>query len=154
MSFESITAFLENFDLTKFVPDLSNLLSSMESLCTFAMLVGPLLLLGFGIWYLFWPRKKVGSRGGFYAYFAMGSKEAWNYTQRMAGLIWTGLGGVLLLVMAIVCITMDGTSDQLMRTAMTCMIWQASLAVLSWGVISALPIIFFTKDGRRRKDAQ
>ena len=151
MSLESITSALENFDLGSILPDLFSLLSSMQGLCTLVMMVSPLLLLGLGIWYLFWPRKTVGARSGFYAYFAMGSEEAWLYTQKMAGLVWTGLGGLLTIIMAIVCIAMSGSNmSQIAGTTQTCMIWQIILVGLSWLALNILPAVFYDKSGNRR----
>ena len=152
MSLESITSALENFDLGSLLPDLFSMLSTVQGLCTLVMMFAPLLLLGLGIWYLFWPRKEVGARSGFYAYFAMGSEEAWLYTQKMAGLVWTGLGGLLTIIMAIVCITQSGNdASQVADTTKTWMIWQIILVGLSWLTLHILPAVFFDRAGNRRK---
>ena len=152
MSLSSITSMFEEFSLSEFVPDLFDFLSSLETLRKLALLIGPLFMLGYGIWFLFWPRKKVGHLSGFFAYYAMGSKEAWDFTQKMAGLIWTALGGGLLLFMGIRCATLSGEADQVIHAVMVCMFWQAGLALLSWLAIRILPAIFFDKDGNRKRE--
>ena len=152
MSLDSITSALENFDMGAMMPDLFSFLSSAEGLCKLLLMISPLLLLFLGLWYLFLPRKEVGSRGGFLTYFALGSEEAWLYTQKMAGLIWSCLGGVLTIVMIIVCVNMSGNDLNLVAdTTKTALIWQIVLVFLSWLALNILPFIFFSKDGRRKR---
>ena len=152
MSLDSITSALENFDLGAILPDLFALFSSVQSLCVLLLMISPLLLLGLGVWYLFWPRKEVGRRSGFTTYFATGSQEAWLFTQKMAGLIWAVLGGVLTIVMGIVCISLSGNDmRQVTQTTQSCLIWQIILVAISWLTLHILPAVFFTKTGERRR---
>ena len=151
MSLDSITSALENFDLGAILPDLLGFFSSLQTLCVLAMMIGPVVMLALGIWYLFFPRRDVGHRGGFQAYFALGSEAAWLFTQKMAGLVWTGLGGILTLVMGIMCLNLSGELNEVTQLAHTCLIWQVVLAALSWIALKVLPAVFYNRDGQRRR---
>lgn len=147
-----ITGLLDGLDLTKLVPDLSTFLGQLQLICTLAVLLGPLLFLGFGLWYLLCPPKEANHSIGFRTYFGMGSVDAWKYTQRIAGTVWTVLGAVLLIIMGIVCITF-GSKDvaHVAHSAVISLLIQAILGLLSWAVISILAAVNFDKDGHRRK---
>lgn len=147
-----ITGLLDGLDLTKLVPDLSTFLGQLQLVCTLAILLGPLLFLGFGLWYLLYPPKEANHSIGFRTYFGMGSVAAWQYTQRIAGMVWTVLGAILLIIMGIVCITF-GNKDvaHVAHAATICLLIQAILGFLSWAVICILAAVNFDKDGNRRK---
>ena len=152
MSFDSITAVLDGLDLAKLVPDLTTFLGKLQLAATLAVMIGPLLLLAMGIWYLIAPPKEANHKVGFRTYYGMGSVAAWQFTQRAAGFAWGGLGAVLTLIMGIICITF-GSKDafSVVHTAVTCLIWQAILAVLSWAAVCILAVVTFDKNGERRK---
>jgi uncharacterized membrane protein len=142
---------LLNVDIAALVPDLSSLLGRVQLFSALSVLLGPVLLLLFGGWYLLAPPKEANHKIGFRTYFGMGSVAAWQYTQRLAGIIWAGLGAALLLIMAIVCLTFIGKdAGRIAGTAFTCLVWQAILTLLSRLVIAILAAKHFDKDGNRR----
>lgn len=148
---EIITKIFE-FDFAALVPDLPSLLEKVCTIVRLAIFVGPILLLVQGLFYLVFPPKEANHRMGFRTYFGMGSVEAWRYTQRMAGLIYGFLGGVLLLVALIVSLATIGKDpNRLVTIVSTCLLWQAIpvlLARLSVGILAA---VHFDRDGYRRR---
>ena len=150
MSLDSITSALENFDLGSMLPDLFEFLSSIQGLCTLVLIISPLVLLLLGLWYLFLPRKEVGKRSGFCTYFGMGSEAAWFFTQKIAGMVWGGLGLILLIIMAIVAAGFSDDMSIVTDTTKTCMIWQIVLVGLSWLALHIVPGVFYDKAGKLR----
>lgn len=152
MNLDSLTGLLEGMDIAKLIPDLSTFLGKLQFASILAILIGPLLMLIFGLWYLFSPPQEANHKAGFRTYFGMGSVAAWRYTQRIAGLAWGGLGAILTLVMGIVCLTMGGKdASQIAYTAVVCIFWQAVTAILSWLAITLLTMVNFDRNGNRRK---
>lgn len=148
---DKLVALLEGFDLTKIVPELDTFLGRLELTVRLAVLIGPLLLLGFGIWFYFAPPKEANHKAGFRTYFSMGSVEAWRYAQRLAGMIWGVLGAVLLVVMSIVTLIFAGKEAiDIISAGFTCVVIEAVLVLAGYIVIELLVRKHFDKDGNRR----
>jgi len=139
-------------DLGKLVPDMGLVLDYARLLVTVSVLVGPILLLVLGLIYFFLPPKEANHRFGFRTYFGMGSVEAWQFTQKIGGLAFGGLGLILLIVMLFVIGSFNGKDHfEMVNTAMVAMIWQAVLALLARLVTAVLAAVFFDRNGNRRR---
>ena len=92
LDIDSIKATMDGFDPASLLPDLQKLFDSLAPVCKFAVMIGPILLLIFGACYLFLAPKEANWYFGYRCYFGMGSEYAWRSTQRMAGLLFGGLG--------------------------------------------------------------
>lgn len=149
---EAITKLLENFDLSHIIPPMDTLLGKVEAAVRLAIILGPLVILGLGLIYLFAAPKEANYRLGFRTYFGMGSVEAWNFTQRIAGLSFSALGLLLTLIMGIISLTLGGKeADRMVQIGMGCMIWEVVLIGLCCLGVSIAAGVFFDKKGNRRK---
>lgn len=149
---EKITAIFEKIDLTKLVPQMDTLLGKVQSITSVALLAGPVLMLVLGLWYFFLPPKEANHRAGFRTWFGMGSVEAWRFTQRLAGIVWGGLGLILAAVMAILCLGFGGkTLDQVVNTAFLALIWQVVLALVAYIAICLTVTIRYDSSGKKRR---
>ena len=152
MTILSISGFFETLDPTQLLPAAGTLLTICTILIVISLLVGPILLFLAGQKYLKAPSPLPNYKTGFRTYFGMGSKAAWDYSQRLAGAIWSILGGVLTVAMVVVCLIFFTMNlAQIAYTALICMIIQASLALLSWAVVAILVTINYDKNGQLRK---
>ena len=152
MNILSISGFFETLDPTELLPPAGTFLTLSVILIILCVLVGPVLMLLAGLKYIKTPSPLPNNKTGFRTYFGMGSKAAWDYTQRLAGLIWGALGAFLCLAMVIVCIIFIFKNPaQIAYIALICMIVQASLAVLSWAAITIMTTVNFDKNGQPRK---
>lgn len=143
---------LFDMDLSKLVPKLPVFLGIVHTLLVLAVLIGPILLVVLGALYLFKPAPEANYKYGFRTYFGMGSIEAWQFSQRIAGLIFGALGALLLVVMLIVVFTFIG--KDLLRiagTAIVCLIIQAILTLAARLTIAFLCWKYFDKDGNRKQ---
>ena len=86
---DTLKSLLTDFDPAAIFPDLSKLFGVMELILRICVLAGPLCLLGFGLWYLLAPAKEANHHVGYRFYWGMSSVEVWQFTQRLAGLVWT-----------------------------------------------------------------
>ena len=98
---ENIKDSLDRIKLESLLPDLSNFESSVLSITRLAMILGPLVLLGLGVYYLVAAPKEANHSTGYRTWFGMGSVQAWKFTQRLAGSVWMVLGLVLAVIAAL-----------------------------------------------------
>lgn len=141
-----------DFDLAAMVPDMAYVLEQVRFAVTVAVLLGPAFLLLLGLIYYFIPPKEANHKLGFRTYFGMGSVEAWQFTQKVAGIAYGGLGLILLIVMLIVISGFDAKDHfEMVNTAMVCMLWQGALALAARLTTVVLATILFDKHGNRRK---
>ena len=141
-----------DLDLSKFVPEMPAFLGGLRALLVLAILIGPILLVALGAMYLLKPAPEANFKYGFRTYFGMGSIEAWQFSQKIAGLAFGGLGAILLLVMFIVVLTFFKKDlFQIANTAIVCLIWQAVLALIARITVGILCWKFFDRNGDRRR---
>jgi len=148
---EKITAFFDGMDFTKLVPEMDSLLDILLKVCKLSIIVGPIVMLAFGLMYFFIPPKEANHSVGFRTYFGMGSVEAWRFTQKLAGIAWGALGLILTVVMFII---RAGYAEKdimaVAQSAATCLLWQAALAFFCYvGICGAVTILFDHKGNRR-----
>ena len=147
-----ITELMDSLDLSKLVPELDELMAKAGSIAGWAVMIGPLVLLIMGLIYCFKAPKEANHSFGFRTYFAMGSVEAWQNTQRLAGIVFGGLGIILTIVMGILCLTWRGKDVMLiLNRASRCLIWEVVLAALAYAALVVYTIIMYDKNGNRRK---
>ena len=149
---ESIKEIMDGFDPATLLPDLSGLFGSLETVCRWAVMIGPVILLVLGLAYLFLSPKEANYYFGYRTYFGMGSVHAWRFTQRIAGVILGGLGLILTVIMFIV----SGGFGKLevmdmVWKAVSCLIWEAVLALLANITIAAAAASTFDRNGEFRK---
>lgn len=151
MNTETLASTAEEFNPLSMLPDLNRLAENLELVMRIAVLIGPLCLLGLGLWYLLAPTKEANHSVGFRCWWGMSSVEAWQFTQRLAGLIWTGLGGVLSIVMAVICSGFrDMSPDDMAFSAIRCLGWELVLVIVSMLVINGILVWQFDPKGYRR----
>ena len=149
---EKITAFFEGIDLAKLVPQMGTLLEKLQWITKVAVMVGPIVMLVFGLWYLLLPPKEANYGAGFRTWFGMGSVQAWRTAQKIAGFAWTGCGLVLCIVMWFVSRGFAGGDPMEMADkAVVCILWQAGVALVSYIVISVVMAVLYDSRGYRRE---
>lgn len=152
MSFDKLKELISNFDVENFLPKLDQVLGWVELLLRLAVMAGPLLLLGFGLVYLLMPPDEANYSLGYRFWWGMSSLDAWQFTQRVAGFVWTGLGLVLTVVMAIVCNSFRLLEPMdMVWSALRCLLWELGLTVVACLGIDIAVIARFDRAGFRRE---
>ena len=152
MSIEDFKGLMDGFDPASLLPELDTVISKVAVIARIAILVGPVLLLLMGLVYLFATPKEANYHIGFRCYYGMGSVQAWQYTQRLAGLVWVGLGLVLSVIMLLIGLGFAKmqTMDLLWR-AVACVLWEAGLTLAAYITVNVIVIRRFDKKGELRK---
>jgi len=152
MDLDSIKGFFDNFELDSLLPDLGTLLGKLELLMRILVIAGPVVMVILGLVYLFAAPKEANHHFGYRCYFGMGSVDAWRYTQRIAGITWTGLGAILSVVMLIISGSFaDLNAIDMVTKAIFCVLWQAGLLLLAHFVIRTIVAVRFDRHGEYRK---
>ena len=152
MNLDGLKTLTEDFDPAKLLPELDTMLGKMELLARILVIIGPVILLVLGLIYFLLPPKEANHYFGYRCWFGMGSVDAWRFTQRLAGIVWSVLGLVLVIVMLIVSGGFAGKEVmELLGAAMKCVIWEAALIAAACLFINAIVALRFNSKGERRK---
>ncbi len=149
----ALGALFEDFDFAAFLPEITTVIGWIELLLRICVMAGPLAILGFGMLYLLAPPKEANYGLGYRFWWSMASLDAWQFTHRLAGFIWTGLGLVLTVVLALICNAfrrMDAMD--MVFWALGCLIAELVLIGASCIVINVVVMKTFDKDGFRRSE--
>ena len=148
---EKITELLNNFSLEKYIPKLDSLMGWVQWLISLAIRVGPICILVLGLIYLLIPPKEANRKAGFRTYFGMGSVMAWNFTQRVAGVLMIPIG-LLLTIIAYVKIGNYSDYDlmTMARDAFCAIKFQVVCALIIYVFMFVLTAILFTRNGSCR----
>ena len=153
MDLDSLKSLFEGFDIAAFLPELTTILGWVETLLRLAVMAAPLLLLGFGLLYLLAPPKEANYSLGFRCWWGMSSLDAWQFTQKIAGMIWSVLGLILTVVMALICNAFRRMEPMdMVWTAVKCLGWELALTAIACVAINVMVIVKFDKDGFRRNE--
>lgn len=154
MTKEDLTSLLEGADLSELLPELQGIVDKMAPMMKAAIMAGPVIFLALGLLYLFATPKEANYKFGYRCYFGMGSVYAWQYTQRLAGIVFAGVGLILTLVMFFITAGFgDMDVMDMLWKALKCGIWEAVIIAVSSLLVNLVVMFYFDAKGniRRRK---
>ena len=138
--------------LDALIPNLEKLVSDMRTWLGIAMIVGPIIFIVMGLIYYFLAPPEANHKLGYRTYFGMGSVTAWKFTQKLAGIVWGGLGIILAIVAIIGCVIMVGQElSKATSTALTILIIEAVAALLAFLTVEITVILRYDMNGSARK---
>ena len=148
---KAIKQLLDGFDPAALLPDIDTIVGKVQLVCTIAILIAPLVMLGMGLAYLFFAPKEANYYFGYRTAFGMGSVSAWRRTQKLAGLVFSVLGLLLTIVMLLVSLTLPSRAPMdMVWLAVKCLLWQGALALLSKATINGLTMLHYNYRGTKR----
>lgn len=153
MDFEALKVLFEDFDVAAFLPELETAIGWIEMILRIAVMAGPLLLLLFGLIYLLVPPKEANYALGYRFWWGMASLEAWQYTQKIAGRVWSAMGVGLTVILAFICNAFRRMDPMVMVwTAFGCLIAELVLIGGAGIAINAVVMKRYDRDGYLRED--
>lgn len=148
---ERLKTLVNEFDPAAFIPEVDSIIGWVEIFTRICVMVAPLIMLVLGLIYLFLPPKEANHSFGYRCYFGMGSVEAWRFTQRLAGLLWSVLGLVLSVAMWIISKGFHGMDVMEMADkAVLCILWELGTMAVCCLTINIVVTVFFDRKGNRR----
>ena len=155
---EKLMSIFEGFDIEKLgslLPSAESLMSGLSKWMVLLVLVGPLLLLGFGIYYWFFAPKEANHSMGYRFFYAMSRVEVWQYAQRLAGLAYTALGGILLLIMVLISLRFGHlAAPDMVWLAVKCLIWEVVLTIMATLAVDILIVVLYDYNGDPRESGK
>ena len=146
-----LSELVKDFSFANFIPKLNTVLGWVETFSKLAVLAGPVLILVLGLIYWFCPPKEANHRLGYRFWWGMGSVEAWQFTQRVAGILWSCMGFLLSIIMLLVCGGFSPSDGlDMVSTAGTCLIWELVLIGGLCLFIDVVVILRYDRKGNRR----
>ena len=153
MTIEDFKGLMDGFEPATLLPELDPILGKLALLTRVAVLIGPVMLLVMGLLYFFASPREANYRFGYRCYYGMGSIEAWQFTQSLAGIVWSALGLIFGIVMLLISAKFPQleTMDLLWR-AVYCVGWEAGITALACiGVNTVVAVRYDSRGNLRRK---
>ena len=139
---------INNFDPASYMPKIDSIVGWIEIITRLCVMAAPLVMLIFGLTYWFLPAKEANHVAGYRFYFGMGSVEAWRFAQKLAGMVWSGLGLILSIVMFLISgsfTAMDGS--KMLDKAVACILWEIGLIAVACLTINIILIVRYDRKG-------
>ena len=154
---EKLMSLFEGFDIEKIgdlLPSAETLMNGLSKWMVLLVLVGPLLMVGFGIYYWFFAPKEANHSMGFRFFYAMSRVEVWQHTQRLAGIAYAALGGVLFIIIGLISLSFGRLAPpDMVWLAAKCLIWEVVLAIIATLAVDILIVVLYDYQGEPRKGA-
>ena len=149
---KSIKQMLDGFDPVSLLPSIDTLVGKVQLVCVIALLAGPLIMTGMGLVYLLFAPKEANYYLGYRTAFGMGSVSAWRKTQKLAGMVFGILGGVLTVLMLLIAMTLSARAPMdMVWLTVKCLLWQGGLPILAIAAINVITTSRFDYRGSKRK---
>lgn len=149
---EFIKTLLNDFDPAALLPELDTFLGKVELIMRIAVMVGPVVLLVLGLWYLLLPPREANHSVGYRFFWGMNSVEVWRFTQKVAGIVWSLLGLGLSVTMFFLSAGFRGKETmELVELAVKCIFWEMGLLAVSCLGIDITVVVAYDSKGIRRK---
>lgn len=152
---EKLMSIFEGFDIEKLggmLPSAESLMNGLTGWMVLLVLAGPLLMLGFGIYYLFFAPKEANHAMGYRFFYAMSRVEVWQHAQRLAGVAYAALGGILLLIIGLISMRFGRMAPpDMVWLAVKCLIWEVVLVIVATLAVDILIVVLYDYKGDPRK---
>ena len=143
---------LDGSGLSELLPDLAGLADKLDLVLQALVMVGPLALLGFGLFYFLVPPKEANYSVGYRFRYGMSRVAVWQFMQRLAGMVYGGLGLVLMIVMSILCAKFAGMNEpDMVWFGFKCVIVELELILVATLAIDITIVAIFDRNGVSRK---
>ena len=134
MSIDDFKGLMDQFDPASLLPELGPIFEKFASAARIVVLIGPAVLLLMGLLYLFASPKEANHYVGYRCYYGMGSMEAWRFSQRLAGIVWSVLGVGLGIAMLVI-------SGSFAKLDTMDLLWKVVYCVAAEAVLTAIACI-------------
>ena len=154
MSLDSVKDLLSGFEWLPSLPDPGSLVGSALTIARVLVMAGPVVMVIMGLLYLFAAPAEANHHFGYRCYFGMGSVQAWQFTQRLAGAVWLIMGVCLGLAMVLIkqLIMPQLEIMDMLLCAVGCLLAQVGALLLATIFIRTIVACTFDRHGVRRRE--
>lgn len=144
---------MDDFDIGSLIPSLDSLLSKLDLLLRVLVMAGPLALLGLGLYYFLAPPNEANHSAGYRFRYGMSRVKVWRFMQRIAGMVYSGTGLILTVVMAIICIGFGKMeAPDMVWAAVKCILWELGIIAAATAAINITVMVVYDSHGNSRKE--
>lgn len=141
----------DDFGIKDLLPEMGGFLGDVRFYLCLFLLLAPVLMAVMGALRFFLPAKEANRSVGYRTYFGMGSIYAWRVTQWVSGIIFMGIGGLLLILAIIQCFVMGGMAlDRAVTNLYTWLIVEGVGLLVSVVAIEVVIGLQFDRSGNLR----
>ena len=152
---QSIKQMMDGFDPAALLPEIGTIVGKVQLVCSVAILAAPIIMLFMGLAYLLFAPREANYYFGYRTAFGMGSVSAWRHTQKVAGIIFGGLGLVLTLLMLMICLTLSGREAMdMVWLAVKCLLWEGALGLIAIFSINSVAMYTYDYNGNKRRKSK
>ena len=150
---ESLIQLVNEFDFAKIMPELDSVMGWIDLFVRLCVLAAPVAVLFFGLWWLLLPPKEANHHVGYRCFFGMGSVDAWRFTQKIAGVLFTVLGVGLLAISLLVSNRFPDMEPMVMLDkAVVCILWQIGITLVLSLMINLIVALRYDRNGDLRSE--
>ena len=140
-------------DPASLLPDLPALFEKLVGLIRVAVYAGPAALILLGLMYYFLAPKEANHHFGFRCWWGMSSVEVWQFTQKLAGIVWAALG----LVLGLFAFFSTGGyanmgQQEMLMSAANLILWQIGAVLVSILAINITLVVLYDRKGDKRSE--
>ena len=147
---DQIMSLLKEFDIAGMFPEMGKFFHTLTVLLRVILLAGPVVMTVLGVIYFFIPPKEANYSLGYRSRWSMSSVEVWTYAQRIAGLLYMCLGGLMTVAMTVVVILIRNSEPMsMLTTSLVCLLIQIGVVLASWLVIEIFLHRYFDANGNQ-----
>ena len=151
MDMDAIKEFFSGLESGPVLPDPGAMTDKLESIARLLVVAGPVVMIVLGLLYLFAAPREANHHFGYRCYYGMGSEQAWQFTQRIAGITWTALGAVMTVAMLIVTGGFGGKDVlEMLTTAAVCVVTEALVLLVTTIILRIVIAARYNRHGERR----
>ena len=148
---EALQQLLDGFDFASLIPHVEDILSIVAPTAKVLMLLGSFVMLAYGLYCLMLSPKEATYLAGYRFRWGMGSVQAWRFMQRFAGVIFTVLGLLCAIYMALHTRDVDDLSlMDLLATSIYYSLLQAGVALCGCLLTNFAVFLRYDLKGNRR----
>ena len=155
LDIDSLKSLMDGFDPATLLPEISTIVGKVQLVCSVAILAAPIIMLFMGLAYLLFAPREANYYFGYRTAFGMGSVSAWRHTQKVAGLIFGGLGLMLTILMLMILLTFSGREAMdMVWLAVKSLLWEGALGLIAVLSINSIAMYTFDYSGNKRRKAK
>ena len=142
-----------DFDIGSMLPSLESLLGKLDLLLRILVMAGPLALLGLGLYYFLAPPQEANHSAGYRFRYGMSKVKVWRFMQKLAGMVYSGVGLVLTIVMALICVGFGNMQAMdMVWSAVWCIVWELGIVAIATAAINITVIALYDSEGNSRSE--
>ena len=151
MTIENIKPLMDDLDIAALLPDIMEMMNLIVFLARIGLFAAPVAILALGMYYFLIAPKEANYTAGYRCYWGMGSEEAWRFTQKLAGFLWTIAGVTMILGVVLLNYRFAAMElSEMLWQIIFCLLFQGAVVLILRLLVYVIVMFRFDRKGNRR----